>query len=257
MKNFVQMMPQKMFLREGMNDFVAKPIELKMLVAKVRQWLPIEKIQRVYEEPGQKKPVEEEKTTLVVGDLDTQAAIKLLGSEKLFWKVLKDYYRVIERKADTIKNMEEAKDWAGYTIEVHALKSVSKQIGAMELSRRAQELEKAGNARNIAFILKHTDEMLERYRAYLPVLEPFFKEEQNDNAEKEIASEDVLQGLFADMRDAVENLDMDRMEEVIQKMAFYRYEEAQMELFEQLKTAVEDVDVDTCEKIVTTWESSL
>ena len=167
-------MPQKIFLREGMNDFVAKPIELKMLVAKVRQWLPIEKIQRVYEEPGYKKPVEEEKTTLVVGDLDTQAAIKLLGSEKLFWKVLKDYYRVIERKADTIKNMEEAKDWAGYTIEVHALKSVSKQIGAMELSRRAQELEKAGNARNIAFILKHTDEMLERYRAYLPVLEPFF-----------------------------------------------------------------------------------
>ena len=62
MKNFVQMMPQKIFLREGMNDFVAKPIELKMLVAKVRQWLPIEKSQRVYEEPGQKKPVEEEKT---------------------------------------------------------------------------------------------------------------------------------------------------------------------------------------------------
>lgn len=33
-----------MFIKEGMNDFVAKPIETKKIVAKLKQWLPVEKI---------------------------------------------------------------------------------------------------------------------------------------------------------------------------------------------------------------------
>ena len=37
---------KKMFLSEGMDDFVAKPIELRALISKVKQWLPKEKIQK-------------------------------------------------------------------------------------------------------------------------------------------------------------------------------------------------------------------
>ena len=36
-----------MFLASGMNDFVAKPIDIKELVSKIRKWLPDEKIQKV------------------------------------------------------------------------------------------------------------------------------------------------------------------------------------------------------------------
>ena len=39
---------KEMFCREGMNDFVAKPVELRLLAAKVKKWLPIEKVQKVY-----------------------------------------------------------------------------------------------------------------------------------------------------------------------------------------------------------------
>ena len=34
---------KEMFLREGMNDFVAKPIEVTDIVAAIRRWLPKEK----------------------------------------------------------------------------------------------------------------------------------------------------------------------------------------------------------------------
>ena len=44
---------KEMFCREGMNDFVAKPIELRILAAKVKQWLPVEKIQKVYNMVGE------------------------------------------------------------------------------------------------------------------------------------------------------------------------------------------------------------
>ena len=43
-------------------------------------------------------------------------------------------------------------DWTNYTVEVHALKSSSKQIGAIALSDKAAALEKAGNARDSLFI---------------------------------------------------------------------------------------------------------
>ena len=99
-----------------------------------------------------------------------EAAMKLLGTEKLFWAVLKDYYQVIEKKANSIKQLEEAEDWHGYTIEVHALKSASKQIGAMELSEKAARMEKAGNEQDALLIHQCTDELLEQYLGYLEIL---------------------------------------------------------------------------------------
>ena len=77
--------------------------------------------------------------------LNTGRALQCLGSEKLYWSVLKDYYHMIDKKADLIKTLEEKEDWKRYMIEVHALKSISKQIGAEELSKLAAEMEQAGN----------------------------------------------------------------------------------------------------------------
>ncbi len=250
---------KEMFCREGMNDFVAKPIEIRILVDKVRQWLPVEKIQKVtlvYNAADMSsKP--ERTEPLVVGDLDIKLAMSFLVNEDLFWKTLKVYYRSIEKKAQAIRDMVAQKDWAGYTIEVHALKSSSKQIGATSLSERAAFMEKAGNARDSEAIYEGTEKMLQQYLAYLPVLEPFCAEEEEDEAHKKAISKEKLKECFVKMASAVEDLDMDQMEEVIQDMNRYHYEGRQHELFTQLKEAVEEVDVDRCEEILKSWECEL
>lgn len=92
-----------------MNDFVAKPIELRLLVAKIRQWLPMEKIQKVYITNNPEKE-KEKSAPIVVGDLDVDYALEFLVSEELFWKVLKVYYHSIDKKAKLIKAMEEEGD---------------------------------------------------------------------------------------------------------------------------------------------------
>lgn len=244
---------KEMFLKEGMNDFVAKPIELRTLVSKVKKWLPHEKIRRMENQTKEGKGMADT-APVVVGDLDTQAAIALLGSEKLFWTVLKDYYRMIDRKSTRIKELKDAEDWSGYTIEVHALKSSSKQIGAMQLSERAAELEKAGNALDIERICADTDEMLAQYRGYMALLEPFFPEEATKEEEKAQITEEELHKFLAKMKEAIEDLDMDHMEEVISEMSNYRYEGWQKELFAELKNAVEVIDVDSCETIIEDWK---
>lgn len=190
---------------------------------------------------------------IVVGDLDVETAMKFFVYEDLFWKTLKVYYRSIEKKVQTIRDMVERKDWTGYTIEVHALKSSSKQIGAISLSEKAAAMEKAGNARDSVAVREGTEEMLRQYLEYLTLLEPFCAEEEEDEAQKKQISKEILTGCFERLSAAIEDLDMDQVEEVIEEMKHYRYESGQIEFFQQLKEAVEEFDVDRCEEILENW----
>lgn len=248
---------QEMFCREGMNDFVPKPIELTMLIAKVKKWLPEEKIKKVHGTLGvQKKAGKDD--AIAVGDLNVAFAMKFLGSEELFWTILKVYYKSIEKKAKLIKSLEEQENWEDYTIEVHALKSSSRQIGASSLSEKAAALEKAGNEKDGVFIHRRTDEMLEQYTNYLAVLEPFCSDQKKEEKKKDAASnpisKETLRNCFTDMRAAMEELDMDTIGNVIETMESYDYEDGEKELFAQLKEAAEDFDVDACEEILKQWE---
>ncbi|MDE7299672.1 MAG: PocR ligand-binding domain-containing protein [Lachnospiraceae bacterium] len=246
---------KEMFCREGMNDFVAKPIEMRILAAKVRQWLPVEKIQKVYSAASSEQP-EKAAEPIVIGDLDVKYAMGIISNEELFWKVLKVFYRSIDKKVRLIKALEEQEDWINYTIEVHALKNAARQIGAIQLSDRAAALEKAGNARNSEVIHRQTDEMLEQYSGYLSVLEPFCAEEEEEEGKQSISREE-LADCFRKLQAAVDDLDMDRMEEVILEMNQYHYSDWQLKLFGQLKDAVEEIDVDRCEEIMQSWREKL
>ena len=243
---------KEMFLSEGMNDFIPKPIEVSNLVSKVKQWLPVEKIQKGSTIVA--KAEETDSGEIYVADLDTAAAIKLLGSEKLFWTILEKYYNSIKSTSEKIVRYMDESNWAAYTVEVHALKSVSKQIGAMELSEMAAELEKAGNARDTNYILNNTDKMLEKYNAYHDAFSFYFAKEQVEEQKSGI-DRDSLISILDKMLIAVDNLDMDEMEAVIGELQKYEFDGANY--FDELAQASENVDVDTCAEIVNKWKAEL
>lgn len=244
-----------MFLQEGMNDFVAKPIEFKVMVAKLKKWLPkykIEKISEPIEVNGDGKRAEAPQ----IPGLDTRYALELLGDETLFWSVIEDYYRLIEKKHRLIKEYEETEDWKAYTIEVHALKSASRQIGALELAEKAARMEQAGREEDSILIHQCTDQMLAEYLAWKEVFSGYFIEEE-ENSEKEQISKEMLSTLFAELKEALENLDLNGMDEVVAKMSDYGYPPEWQELYQKLKNAVEEIDSETCQEILGLWESQL
>ncbi len=243
----------EMFLSEGMDDFVAKPIEIRVLVSKVKRWLPADKIQKQHVSEAE----ETEHTTkkLKIGDLDVESALQLVGTEKLFWSVLRDYYKVIEQKTASIREYEKTENWPAYTIEVHALKSASRQVGAHSLSEKAARLEKAGNDCDAELIHRDTEEMLQQYCSYIPVLRPYFEESKKKDVEKKQISSEKIKAFFEALRMAIEDLDIDTMEEITGKMEGYCYEDEQAALFKQLQEAVERIDVDACEDIIRNWET--
>lgn len=251
----------EMFISEGMNDLVAKPIEMRVIVSKLQKWLPPEKIEKLRKKGQMPHTVHKEGATQMATDiaidgLDVQKAMGFLGNEELFWSVLKEYYRVIDKKCALIQEYEQKEMWREYTVEVHALKSASRQIGATDLAHTAEQMEAAGNAENAALIHKITPGMLEEYMFYKGILAPYFTKETEAQSGK-VADQTEIENLFAAMEDAMENLDMDAMEKVIQDMSQYSYDGAQKKVFEKLQNAVEDIDTEKCEEILAEWKALL
>ena len=253
----------EMFISEGMNDFVTKPIEMRDMISKLRKWLPSEKIEKKKKNGGSSvRNIHRDNggaqmaTNIVIDGLDVQKAMGFLGNEELFWSVLKEYYRVIEKKCALIQEYEQKEQWKDYTVEVHALKSASRQIGATDLAYTAEQMEAAGNAGNAALIHKITPGMLEEYMFYKGILAPYFVKEEEEQSGR-AAEVEELKALFEQMEEAMENLDMDAMEQAIKDMSQYSYSDAQRGIFEKLRNAVEDIDTERCEEIIEEWKREL
>lgn len=246
---------QQMFQEEGLNDFVPKPMELKVLVNAVRKWLPKEKLQMRRGKILDVKPQTVERPKLPqIGDLDMQAAYAKLGSEKLFRSVLKEYYRVIGKKCALIQKYWDQHDRKAYTVEVHALKSASRQIGAMRLADAAERLEAAGNAGDDALIDAQTGALLEKYRSYQDILAPWCAEQEKKGHSDKLVSGDELRQALDAMQEAVGELDMDAMETVLERLAQYQFEGEEKELLEQLQESAADFDAENCELLISEWK---
>ncbi|MDE7359473.1 MAG: hypothetical protein K2N39_08630, partial [Lachnospiraceae bacterium] len=81
------------------------------------------------------------------------------------------------------------------------------------------------------------------------------KEEETASGRAAEAGE--LSELFRQMEEAMENLDMDAMEQVVKEMGQYSYSDAQRSIFGKLKNAVEDIDTERCEEIIAEWKKEL
>ncbi len=237
-----------MFLKAGMNDFVAKPIEVRELVSCIRKWLDPSKIIEGTDDEANGS-VEETPASVEYEGLDCERAISSLGSAELYSRIVGEYYRSGHEKYDGIKLAFANEDWNDYTIRVHALKSSSRQIGAEELGSAAENLEKAGKAGDIEYIRANNDAALEAFRTLLDGLEKYFPTEERDESQLEPIDADALMSLIDQLDERCEELDMDGMEEVMDRMNGYAYPEEVREFIKPLFDAIANIDTDACGEI--------
>ncbi|MBQ8789682.1 MAG: response regulator [Ruminiclostridium sp.] len=144
---------REMYLSEGFDDYMSKPIDSRQLEEMLAKYIPSEKViyteaekvtARVQEESdiGQ---TEEAKPELPLFDI--KLGIKYCAdSEEMYIEILKMFCAMKDEKQKQLKDFIENEDWNNYTISIHGLKSNSLNIGGQRLSKCCLALETAGKA---------------------------------------------------------------------------------------------------------------
>lgn len=146
---------REMYLSEGFDDYISKPIDSRQLEEALARYLPDEKV--VYVEVTGSEATTEEKTETDANQpadekaeyplFDTELGIKYCAdSEEMFIEILNIFCEMKEEKQEELRGYVESEDWENYTISIHGLKSNSLNVGGKRLSKHCLSLELAGKA---------------------------------------------------------------------------------------------------------------
>jgi CheY-like chemotaxis protein/anti-sigma regulatory factor (Ser/Thr protein kinase) len=145
---------REMFLENGFNDFLAKPIVISKLNHIISTWIPREK--RVMTVQNEKEENVPEAPLPPIEGVNTSAGITMMGgSAELYRDVLVLFCKDAGKRLQTLQKMPEESELVLFTTQVHSLKSAAGSIGAAALSEGAALLEDAGKRSDLTFITKH------------------------------------------------------------------------------------------------------
>ena len=154
-----------MYLADGFDDYLSKPIDSNELEAVIRKHLPQEKVVvEILESQVDAFTEQNGAPAECYIDMDT-GMMYSAGSEEIFREFLGMFCSLYEKKLSQIEACYTAEDWNGYGIELHSLKSTSLSIGGKRISELAFELEKAGKAGDGAYIREHHEAAKALYAA--------------------------------------------------------------------------------------------
>lgn len=196
------------FLANGFQDFITKPIDRRAMHMALLKWIPEEN--RVaggsWMDNLQANNDIFQKITIEGIDTD-EMAVHYSGSLEEYNELLALYCLDGQRKLKVLQELWEERDYEGYGIEVHALKSASANVGAMRVSSRAKEQEKAVNRGDLTFVDSHASKLLAEYEEQLGHIQDYLeknrKEESINVIKKTIEKAELLQ----EMESALDSLE--------------------------------------------------
>lgn len=157
------------YLSEGFSDYLTKPIDSFALEKMLKKYLPSSKVQLVKEEKIEDVPEEKAADSFDVlraAGVNPAEGLQYTNNDESFYRsMLNEYSSSYEEKTAKINEYFSKEDWKEYGIYVHALKSTSKMIGAMELSELALRLEEAAKINDVELIKGKHELMMKRYEA--------------------------------------------------------------------------------------------
>lgn len=277
------------YLRAGFDEYLSKPIVVEKLEQTLAKYLPEEKVSFQVEElqhrsetgweeilkdvpiprqetekpaeaGGQEAPKEkpaEARTqkTVVNGLIDFSAGMPYCGNDKeMYLEILQAYYEQGQEYKKKMPRLYEEKDWQGYGIIAHAIKSTSLTIGAVGLSEQAKQQEMAAKENNLQELEAHWQQF---YKIYQDVLIEAahilgLKEEEDVRRQEEggetLPSEEYLEGCRV-LLEQVRGYEMGEALEQIEKLSSMRTEK----VLEEVRQFVHDFDYDSAEKRLQDW----
>jgi CheY-like chemotaxis protein len=126
-------------LREGMNDYLAKPVDLRGLANMLVKWLPARGAAETIQTP------EPPAGALAVATFNGEALLgRLMGDRELAGVILKGFFQDVPSQLNNLRVALEAADAPAIRSQAHTLKGAAATVSAEVLRAVALEMERAG-----------------------------------------------------------------------------------------------------------------
>jgi signal transduction histidine kinase/CheY-like chemotaxis protein len=233
---------KEMFLSNGFNDYLSKPIVISKLDDILAVWIPADKQIRKEEYDDAKTEQNLPSDRFFVEGVNIQAG-NARYQKKGYLDVLRSY--CIHTPA-LLEKLRQNKSEDEYIITVHGLKGSSAGICADEVTKQAEALEHAARKKDKRFIelnndifIRNVEELLERLRKFLSAV----TEQENKKAVLPRPDPALLRELI----EACKRYKVNVMEEIMEKLDECQYESGG-ELVQWLREQIDNLEYDAIQK---------
>ncbi|MCR5557627.1 MAG: EAL domain-containing protein [Butyrivibrio sp.] len=254
------------FLRYGFDAYLSKPIESDKLEATLIKFLPEDKVllttDEFDEEEDASEDVQRQKESGSSYDnrdwmnnlegVETGEGIKNCGTVESYIEILKVYYESIESSRNNIETAYADENWKDYTSYVHSLKSTSRTIGAMELSKLSAQLEEAGNNNDLDTIRSNHHVLLDMYssiKSSLDNVQEIAGKEEEDTDKPEITKAQLMDA-YNTILEVSKILDFDTLQFVLDSIKGYKLPANDKEIITRISELAYTLKWDEITKIV-------
>ncbi len=246
------------YLAEGFDDFLSKPIVPEKLENMMKAMLPDELLLEASAcegGPSSAQPIGTPEHLLeelpMVDGLDWQYAWLHLPELELLEYTVKEFYEQLDSSAEHLEQaygrITEPGQLDAYRIQVHAMKSLAATVGIMPLSGVAKILEYAAKSGRIEIIMSITPSFLEEWRSYREKLQGVFG--IGTTAKEEIADYSVVQALVEMVRVSIQEMDIDRADQLVEQLRAYEYPKEINENIQKLAESVTNLDPEEADRL--------
>lgn len=256
---------REMYMAEGFDDYLSKPVEPEILEQRLTEWLPDDKVV-IGGESGEETnkdnnarntnsgvnavsetdtisednsaEAEDLANLSTIPELDTDTGVAYCGSVDSYLSIIRIFHETAKDKADEIRTNYESRDWENFTVKVHALKSSARVIGAKELSEAARRMEEAGENADIDTIDNNIDSLLTKFQELDNKLEVLDKDKES----LPILTESMRKDAYDTMIDITNSMDYGMMESLLDDIDNYKLEKEDSERFKRIRKLLLELD---------------
>ncbi|MDR0826893.1 MAG: response regulator [Desulfovibrio sp.] len=248
---------EEMFLRNGFQAFLAKPIDIMRMDIVINHWIRNKDLEEKFSagmqgdqntldrrgEKDRRSGIErrndldrrQQAGGLSSKGLDFEQGLKRFGGdEEIYLDVLQSYAQNTPSLLEQLRGCTR-ESLPDYAIVVHGLKSSSLSIGAEKIGALAKDLEFAAKAGDFAFVDAKNNELIGATQILLAALSAMLRDIAAENPKPQKAEPDAE--VLAALQQACESFDIDEVDKAMEELESYAYESCG-ELVEWLRSQV-------------------
>lgn len=245
------------FIRQGMTDFLAKPIELPKLHRILKKYLCAKSLEedgavRPPQSGGASEEAPEESPFAIPGVNVAEALETYGGNAEIYHDILKTYARDLTKRASDLHCYMQEGNLASLKISVHAVKGASRGVGADELATQAEMLEQLSGQGNVAAVKVLFKPFIARLEAMAKNVQSYIDARAEAPKMEKIRQNVFSPGVIARLQAACANMEYEQAEAALTELEIFDYPPPIQQHLERMRAACQDFDYMALDTLVTT-----